>query len=124
MNKNTINQQMQFAYEALAEAGIADVSGNISKTFRGQISSFGAALTMGSLLPAIAFFSNDGGSSVQRSKLMAAILLVLQKNGKAKKDVKTLFDYAKSGNEDACKDEILNAAISLKLAMNLYNLVK
>ena len=33
-------------------------------------------------------------------------------------------DYAKSLGEERCKEEILNAAIALKLSMNLYELVK
>ena len=123
MNKNTINQEINVAYEALAEVGIAK-DGKIVKTFRGQISSFGAAITMGSLLSAIAFFSEDGGSGVPRSKLMDAILIVLKKKGIAKESFEKLFDYAKSSGEEVCKEEILNAAIALKLSMNLYELVK
>ena len=127
MNKNTINQEMQYAYEALKEANIANKNGEIEKTFRGQISSFGAAVTMGSLLPAIAFFSKDGGSEVSRSNLMEAVLLVLKKTGAADQSVKSLYDYAyamvEKKQEGACREEILNAAIALKLAMNLYTLV-
>ena len=122
MNKNVINQEIRLAYVALAETKIADAEGTIVKTYRGQISSFGAAITMGSLLPAIAFFSKDGDSDVSRSKLMDAVLLVLKKSGKTEKNVKNLFEYAESGDEDVCKEEILNATIALKLAMNLYNL--
>lgn len=123
MNKNTVNQEINLAYEALAEAGIAK-NGKIEKTFRGQISSFGAAVTMGSLLSAIAFFSQDGASDVSRSKLMDAILIVLKKREPANESFQTLFDYAKSLGEERCKEEILNAAIALKLSMNLYELVK
>ena len=130
MNKKVINQEMQYAYEALSEAKIANDKGEIDKTYRGQISSFGAAVTMGSLLPAIAFFSKDAesgkkeGSEVQRSKLMDAVLLVLKKaNVKDAADCRMLYDYARGGNEEVCKEEIVNAAIALKLAMNLYVLV-
>lgn len=125
MNKNTINQEIQVADEALRVTGIAN-EGKIVKTYRGQISSFGAAITMGSLLSAIAFFSNDGGSEVERSKLMKAILYILKKNEKAEEKDQSLFDYVKKyegENLDVCKEEIVNAAIALKLAMNLYELV-
>ena len=124
MNKKVINDEMQYAYDALAEAKIADKDGKIEKTYRGQISSFGAAVTMGSLRPAIAFFSKDAnngeGSDVQRSKLMKAVLIVLKKAGKAEESLETLYDYTKVKTEDVCKEDIINAAISLKLAMNLY----
>ena len=123
MNKNTVDQEIRLAYEALYDAEIVN-DGKIEKTYRGQISSFGAAITMGSLLSAIAFFSQDGGSDVSRSNLMKAILIVLKKKGLAEESVQTLFDYAKSLGEERCKEEILNAAIALKLSMNLYELVK
>ena len=42
MNKNTVNQEIHIAYETLEEVGIAS-NGKINKTYRGQISSFGAA---------------------------------------------------------------------------------
>lgn len=121
MNKNLINDEIKSAYDALRESGIVDVkTGKIKKTYRGQISSFGAAVTMGSLVSAIAFFSENGSSDVERSKLMDAILLVLkQERGVAEK---RLFEYVINHKEeqDKCKEEIINAAIALKLAMNLY----
>lgn len=130
MNKKVINEQMQIAYEALSEAKIANAEGQIEKTYRGQISSFGAAVTMGSLKPAIAFFSKDAnsgqkeGSDVQRSKLMEAVLIVLKKDENIKAKEKSLFEYVKNHkNEDVAKENIINAAIALKLAMNLYVLV-
>lgn len=127
MNKVTINQEMQDAYEALTEVKIANAKGEIEKTFRGQISSFGAAITMGSLLPAIAFFSKNGGSDVDRSKLPEAILAVLKKRGLEGADTESLFVYAESmikkGKESECKEAILNATIAIKLSMNLYRLV-
>ncbi len=128
MNKATVNQEMQQAYEALTEVEIANKKGEIEKNFRGQISSFGAAITMGSLLPAIAFFSKDAGSEVARSKLPKAILAVLKKRGAEGSNADNLFVYAenmiKKGKEAECKEEILNASVAIKLAMNLYCLVE
>ena len=128
MNKKVINAEIPYAHEALAACGIAK-NGKIEKTYRGQISSFGAAVTMGSLLPAIVFFAKDADASdVNRSKLMDAILEVLKADGKAKAEEKDLYEYAyaqvKAGKEAVAKENIINAAISLKLAMNLYILVK
>lgn len=124
MNKAIINEEITWAYDALEKTEIAE-NGKIIKTYRGQISTFGAAVTMGSLLPAIAFFSEDAKSSVNRSKLMSAILYVLKQKDSSI-NAKSLFDYArqmkKSGDEGRCKEDILNAAIALKLAMNLYEL--
>ena len=124
MNKAIINEEITYAYEALTECKIA-AQGKIDKTYRGQISSFGAAITMGSLLPAIAFFADNGGSSVDREKLMKAILFILKKRTPEIKET-SLYDYVANRKKDElqCKEDILNAAIALKLAMNLYHLEK
>lgn len=118
MNKSIVNREITLAYDALRRAGVVK-DGKITKTFRGQISSFGAAITMGSLLPAIAFFSDQGGASVERQRLMDAILDILKADKLAPEDCRTLFDYAKRQDAD-CQENIINAAIALKLAMNLY----
>ena len=94
MNKNLINHEIQAAYDALRESKIVDENdGSIKKTYRGQISSFGAAITMGSLISSVAFFSADGGSEVERSKLMKAILLVLKKE-RGGYLITILYDFA------------------------------
>ena len=122
MNKEIINQEISTAYEVLAEVGIAK-SGKIDNAFRGQISSFGAAITMGNLKAAIAFFSQTNGASVDRDKIPVAILEVLKRERNAKPSYNTLFQMLNEEGE-AVKEDILNAAIALKLAMNLYELVK
>ena len=46
MNKKIVNEEIGLAYDALAAIGIANEAGEIDKTFRGQISTFGAAISM------------------------------------------------------------------------------
>ena len=125
MNKKRIDKNIDRAYQALSQVGIAN-NNVISKTFRGQISTFGAAVTMGSLLSAIAFFSEKGSASNDRCKLMQAISYILNLNNYS--ETAALYRYAqeriKNGRENACREDILNAAISIKLAMNLYELKK
>lgn len=126
MNKVEIDKMLPRAYELLAENNIAQ-GGKIKKTYRGQISSFGAAIAGGSLLSAVAFFSSSGESTVNRPALMNCILeLVKEKYKKENNNInaKNLFEYVRDNNDDKCKEDILNAALSLKLAMNLYELVK
>lgn len=118
MNKTAINREVIVAYDVLKETGIAK-DGKISKTWRGQISTFGAAVTMGSLIPAVAFFSDQGGAAVERQHLMEAILCILKAEKKAPENCQTLFDYVRE-HGDVCKEDVINAAIALKLAMNLY----
>lgn len=120
MNKNTVNREIDIAYTVLKETGIA-VDGKINKAFRGQISTFGAAVSTGSLLAAIAFFMDQAGASVDRTKIMDAILKILKWEKVAGEQYKTLFEYARE-NQTEAKEHIINAAIALKLAMNLYHL--
>lgn len=128
MNKNKINDQISLAYDAIKEAGIVEADGmTVKKAFRGQISTFGAAVTMGSMEAAIAFFSDKGSAAVDREKLIKAIALVLKKDADCAfepapgSEIKSLFDYAVAEKEEA-KESILNAAIAIKLAMNLFKL--
>lgn len=134
MNKRKINEWIPEAYTVLTEVKTYDKKKNediyivkecvIDKTWRAQISTFGAAIATGSLIAAIAYFSDQGSSSVHRELLMQAIeRLVLPEKSKT-----TLFKYVvqevKNGNEAKVKEDVLNAAIALKLAMNLYTLRK
>jgi len=130
MNKKTVNDLIPYAYEALRESGIAK-KGRIDKKYRSQISSFGAAITMGSLLSAIAFFSDKGSAEVDRQevdrqKLMDAILYILKNHKKCGDDIKKLYEYVNKQKNNSsnykAQEDIINAAISLKLAMNLYTL--
>lgn len=150
MNKSVVERQIPLAYKALEESGIVrgkDGYKLVSKGYRGQISAFGASVTMGSLVPAIAFFSKerDGKTSeedVDRTKLMKAVFLLLRHdaanygNTEQKNRVtnaSNLMQYVCSsigtGEMDQeqrrkalnnCKEEIENAAIALKLAIGMY----
>lgn len=133
MNKKVIDECIPIAYQALQESGIVEEGEGgirkINKNFKGQISSFGAAVTMGSLLSAVAFFSDKGSSAVDRSKLMDAILIVLKKQKKAQESQNKLYEYINEKYEGhlnheeveaVIREEIINIAIAVKLAMNMY----
>lgn len=129
MNKKDVNEKIDYAYRALTECKIAE-NNKIVKTFRGQISSFGAAVEMGSLKPAILFFSDQGGSSVKRTNLMDAIHYILvQCDKKEANSGESLYQYiknkeAKGVPEYRLKEDVLSAAIAIKLAMNLFELTR
>lgn len=129
MNKKDVNEKIDYAYRALTECKIAE-NNKIVKTFRGQISSFGAAVEMGSLKPAILFFSDQGGSSVKRTNLMDAIHYILvQCDKKESNSGESLYQYiknkeAKGVPEYRLKEDVLSAAIAIKLAMNLFELTR
>ena len=151
MNKNVVARQIPLAYKELETSGIVvkkDEYKLIPKGYRGQISAFGAAVTMGSLIPAVAFFSKKSGDQssnseedVDRTKLMNAVFLLLKDDAdsygtavqKAKfKNASDLMQYIYNVSENetdlekkkkalkTCKEEIENAAIALKLAVGLY----
>jgi hypothetical protein len=122
MNKARIDELLPRAYDVLADSGIVS-DGKIQKGYRGQIAAFGAAITIGSLLSAIAFFSKKGGSEYERNLLMKAIYhLVTGDKAAANKDDE-LFKWTRKQNENVAKEAVINAAIALKLAMNLYTLI-
>lgn len=120
MNKKAINEMIDVAYQAIGTVGILNSDKSLNKSYRGQISTFGAAITMGSLPAAVTFFSNKGGSEVDREKLIEAIYQILKNRAKIKNE-KNLFDYVKDNGKEK-KENVINAAIALKLAMNLYPL--
>ncbi len=129
MNKKEIDRLIPLASQALVACGIAgkDPAGHyqIPKAFRGYISSFGAAITMGSLRSAVAFFSRDSNKTKEpRGLLMNAIYMLL--TAKTATESENLLTYvcAEQASEALLKEQILNSAIALKLAMNLYTLVK
>ena len=124
MNKNRIDALIPKAYEALRHSGIVNNKNEIKKTFRGYISSFGASVAMGSLKSAIAFYSQKSGAVEDRQKLMQIIYCLVSEE--AAENVKTvkqtaLFEAVDNGLTD--KDEIYDAAIAIKLAMNMYTLI-
>lgn len=132
MSKKRIDSYLPFAHKALIECKIAD-NNEIVKTYRGHISTFGAAITMGSLIAAVAFFSankdddqKSGSKKVDRPKLMHAIhyiLLASEEKGLQDCNGNSLFNMicGLSKNEmDDIKDKVLDAAVALKLAMNLF----
>ena len=145
MNKHEIDRLLPMAYEIIDQGQwknekgktekfrIAEGKnkGKINKAYRGQISSYGAAIANGSLLAATAFFSkNDDKSKVNRVLLMNAINDLLYKanmlNG-PKAD--TLFETIRSnfgtttGQHNDITEKVLICATALKLAFNLFDLV-
>ena len=123
MNRLRIENSIGDAYAILAEVGIAE-KGKLDNAFRGQISGLGASICTGHLLASIAFFSEKGEAKADRTRLLTAIYRLVQKNH-ADAAEPTLFAYVKrryadAGSRAALKEEILDYAIALKLAMNLY----
>jgi len=97
--------------------------GEISKEYQGYASSFGVAAREG-LKPAIAFFENKNAASQQdRTKLMKAILIIVCTYRGIDDVPDTLMEYVlSSDNQDLVEQDILDAAIALKLAIRTFRL--
>lgn len=153
--KKEIDRLIPDAYDVLETVKIAQ-KGVVNRAWRGQIAAFGSAIQNGSLLAAVAFFSKQGGSDLERPLLLEAIEKMLKLDAQGKddnrekadvrnKDVKDdgrdgknaqknpvnppergrpLFNYIHNEDGQKAKKRIINAAVALKLAMNLYDLEK
>ena len=121
MNKRRVNDWIAPAAEALEKVGIA-VDGKVDSKFRGQISSFGAAVTMGSLKAAVAFFAKQGGAAVPRERLLSAMYYVI--SGGTMYTPEKVFAYICDNDTVQVREQFVDAAIALKLAMNLYDMGK
>ncbi|MBR2024910.1 MAG: hypothetical protein IKA02_03785 [Clostridia bacterium] len=123
MNKKRVDAWLERAYDALIKSGIADKNLKINKTFRGQISSFGAAVVTGSFKSALAFFLEQGGASVERYKLISAMDYVINSEKTEVDNAKTVFEnVCRSSDLKDMKAKFIDASIAIKLAMNLFEL--
>ena len=142
-NKRKIDEYISKAIEVLNNnKKIVKEGSKIDKTFSGQIATFAVAVSTGSLLSAVAFFSDNGGASNERSSLMDVIYKIVidensqgitnqendsNINSKLLEHVKNKYKEFKLKNDivsyNRVKEDILNAAIAIKLAMNFYELV-
>ena len=120
MNKKRVDGWMLLAKEAIDAVGISK-NGNVPKAFRGQISSFGAAVIMGSFKSAVAFFSEQGGAAVEREKLIRAMYYVAVEKD-TKKSPREIFEYVCVHDSKELRDKFTDASIAIKLALNFYNL--
>lgn len=130
----TMDERIALGVLVLDKVGIADKNKTIQSSFRGQISSFGAAVTTGSLTAAVAFFSKQKQAKTDRGLLMVAIFIMMnksnididkitEKNVNSMYESASLLDYVmKAPNKDKVKKEIIDNAVALKLAMNAYKL--
>ena len=124
MNKKRVDKLLPLAAEALKHANIA-VNGKVDAAFRGQISSFGSAVKNGSILSAVAFFSQQGKAKVHREHLLKAIneLMSLEVPELVGEDLFTKVQSVQDAvKKTILKEQILDCVIALKLAMNLYDL--
>jgi len=134
MSKWRIEEYIPLAYDALRVCGIVRENNKVDKALRGQIASFGAAVSMGSLLAAIAFFNkaSDSGVATERQRLMRTVhAVLLMSDGVPATSIavdeleKRLFNRVMQSNDEErnlLRERIMDAAVAIRLAMNLYDL--
>ena len=123
INKRRVDDMIPRAYDYLQKSKIVK-DGKIIKTYRSAIATFGAAVAMGSLISGTTFFYAKNENVKIDRKELANILLQLVCDKDNQGQYSDLFDYVKTrDNSQETKELIMDAAVALKLAMNLYELV-
>ena len=93
----------------------------VQRTYRSQISNFGAAVTMGSIKSAVAFFSQQGKAVADRPKLLQAMYFIISNGEILTPD--EIFKWLCSQDQSEVREKFINASVALKLAMNFYKLL-
>ena len=125
--KKRIETYLPDALTVLADVGIVDDNGTADSKFKGYFSSFGAAIVLSGIKPALAFYANENSDETKkRAKILTAIykLVVPVNNQHPNPKPKDLLKYyIDNENVDLqLKQKILDAAVALKLALRTYNL--
>ncbi len=133
-NKARTDSYIPFAIDALKLSGIADKNEKINSSYRGQISSFGAAVAVGSFKQAVAFFAQDAKDKqdeknskdkINRSKLISAIEYVVNRGNVQIKDPKAISEEILKKTTDELRqleNQYMDAAVALKVAMSIYDM--
>ncbi|MCB4204626.1 hypothetical protein LF845_06595 [Deferribacterales bacterium Es71-Z0220] len=119
---NAVEKLIPYALEA-AEQNLAE-SGKIKKVYNGYISGFGATVIQAGLIPAAANLEKDTDRTKGSRRLIAdALLHILEKMGYKDIDKKSLTRTAiKYKEKIKFKNDILDAATALKLAIRTFKL--
>ncbi|UCN01256.1 type III-B CRISPR module-associated protein Cmr5 [Sulfurimonas sp. SWIR-19] len=94
-------------------------NGEIPSAYNGYISSFGASVIQSGLKATIALFENKNASTKEDKnyllKLIAKVLEIKEKN---------LMTYVLENDNNITKQQILDAAVALKLSIRTFQLKK
>ncbi len=141
--KNNINNMIPAAIEAITDSKMAKESGVVNKEYKGYISSMGASIMQAGLLPTIAFFANDENKKADSSKLLDAVLLLINPDYQERQKLINYViesckpdNYVENNDEGIglnnldqyklmiMEEEISDALIALKLAIRTFKFSK
>jgi CRISPR-associated protein Cmr5 len=125
--KKKMQDSIVHALSVITKVGMLE-NGKLPNEYKGYISSYGAAVGQSGLLPATMFFSEKPAQNpkltdtkLRRTKLMRAIYAVLKKEEPSTNE-HVLLNYAKLNYTNRTEiQNILNAAVALKMAMRAYS---
>lgn len=121
MNKNNVEKLIPLAIDVIKNSDLCS-NGKVSKACSSQISTFGAAISQGSLLSAVLFFRKDNDKSkVDRRELLEVISKVISKE--SRENFTNLEDFIIK-DKFIAKKKIIDACIAIKLALNVFILDK
>lgn len=126
MNKKEVERFIPIAYHVLKNNERICTNNQIPKGLQSSIASFGASIAMGNLLSAVTFFSKQGQAAQPRDELMKIIFDIIKEDRKETiKQTTTLFEYICENidQEILIKEKVIDAAIAVKLSMNLFDLI-
>ena len=106
---------------ALKSAKSLVENGRIPREYNGYIASFGASIILSGLLPAVAFYENINAEANQdKTKMTKAILSIIKEDKRISEEYGTLMNFVLSSGVANIKQEILDAATALKLAIRTF----
>lgn len=140
-NKRELAELIPLAIEAIQAVGIVGESGKISKVYEGYINALGPAIIQSGLLPALIFYSKgaDAQSKTEGNpSLWLKALFHMQKTQKGEPvDAKegnqiiasliggrsgTIKELSKDKKLNELKDQVLQYAVALKLALRTFEI--
>ncbi len=116
MNKKRVDGWIPLAREALETCGVVK-EGVIDRSAQGLLSSFGAMVLSGSLRAAVAYFCDRGRLGPDRPRLLSAIYYCISGHYVEPQQV---LSTVCAQDSPALKEQFIDAAIALKLAMGVY----
>lgn len=124
MSKSRIDSNLMKAIDVLKKLKIAE-NGKCDPKYRSQISAFGASVVMGSFKSSIAFYSQQGNADVDRSLLVKAMYYIVSGTDQEDKSAEEIFEEICASDDIAeLQEAYLDASVSLKLAMNFFDMGK
>jgi CRISPR-associated protein Cmr5 len=114
------------AIDAVPKFVLNEKTNEVPKEFNGYISSFGASLISGGLLPTIVFFSQEGKAKGDRTSVIRALEFILFSYHpdllyKEANLIETVKDMIEKGTtQNRLIDKLQDAAIALKLAIRIF----